>query len=277
MKRMGLVATLQWVLLAVEVLILAGIVALLWMHRGLVSRQREVLRAVTQETQALGRSLAGETTAVLRELKPSLASVHGSLQALSQRMAFAVQAPPIPVDDLEAPPPEHPPLRALPEIPSAPYYSPATDTDPQVRLENLLNDSAFLQDLWPLLNGPADQEIARLHGYLSRNALTGIDLAPYPDLGTKGRNHWMFLIAQARGVTTEPKRFVVPRMFSRYDPAWHAHLFEIRGRKDPVENFIRGLHRCAALVGMGDLRGNVQSDLVQKKGVISLTVPEVVS
>ena len=266
---------LLWILLALQVLMVTGSAFVLWKQGTMAARQREILRTVTVEVQTLGRRLDGRMTSFVEENHISFEELRTFLSDVLRQIDAATK------DSLarsiskgeNSEGSEHQ-QRSGPRIPRLPAFQPGAGANPEARLEDLLGDSAFLQDLWPRLNGPVDESMPRFMEYLAKNDQAATELLFYPDLGSRGRNHWIFLLARARGPTSS-RRFVIPRYFSRYDPSWHAHLFDIRGQKGMVENFVRDLHRCAFLKAIGDIRGNISSELVQKRGIISLTVPEV--
>jgi hypothetical protein len=63
-------------------------------------------------------------------------------------------------------------------------------------------------------------------------------------------------------------RFLIPRNYSRYDPAMHDHLFKVMGGGESLENFIRELRQCAVLRGSGPLEEFIPPKLVERKGVL---------
>ena len=141
------------------------------------------------------------------------------------------------------------------------------------RLADLLSSSEFLENFWhSQMYKPADESRDQLIRFLVEKGQPEPEIEVYPPLQDENPNHWHFIIIQVRGHGgfSEKKRFVIPRHFDRFDPLWHSHLFDVRGRSTTPENFVTALHRCAMLNSSKDLTGYIDKTLVEKKGIISL-------
>lgn len=163
---------------------------------------------------------------------------------------------------LEAPPTEGVGEWAPPDVRPG-----ADDLSESEELALLLDSPAFCSGIWPQMDGPFGEAAARLLGYLAAQGVAEPEIEPYPSTGVEYENHWYFLVVWSHDAEEGSSRFLIPRNFSRYDPAKHDHLFRKLGGGEGLENFIKELRKCAVLRGTGPLEGFISPDLRVKKGV----------
>jgi hypothetical protein len=156
--------------------------------------------------------------------------------------------------------------RIISNIDVSPHIAPE---DAEKKLDNLLNGADFTERIWQQFSRPFNLCAEKLIAYLGENGLPMPRIEPYPALQDNNPNFWTFMIVQALNWRAEGKRFLIPRNFDRYDPLWHAHLFEIRGNTNKPDNYINGLVRCAVLKN-GILTGYIDKKLVETKGIIKM-------
>jgi hypothetical protein len=135
------------------------------------------------------------------------------------------------------------------------------------QLESLLGSPEFRDGVWPRMDGTFQMASAHLCGFLASQGFPEPGVEPHPPLVRGEGNHWDFLVVRARRAGEEGRRFLVPRNYSRYDPAMHDHLFDVLGRGASLESFVRELRRCAVLRGSGDLGELIRPELLARKGV----------
>lgn len=136
------------------------------------------------------------------------------------------------------------------------------------RLEVLLNHPDFLSSVWQNMDGAFDIASGHLLRYLSEKGIPEPQIEAFPPLPDGNPNHWIFAVVQGRDHGPEVRRILIPRNFSRYDPALHDHIFEVRGKRPTLDNYIREMQRCALLKPKGELKGFIERELVETPGVL---------
>lgn len=135
-------------------------------------------------------------------------------------------------------------------------------------LYNLLSSPDFTSGVWRRMDGPFDVASALVLGFLAAQGGAEPVVEPHPSTALDHANHWDFLVLWSQESGDDGRRFLIPRNFSRYDPAIHDHLFRVLGGGPTLDNFIRELRQCAVLHGVGPLEGLIPPDLVERKGVL---------
>lgn len=133
-------------------------------------------------------------------------------------------------------------------------------------LRLVLDSPDFLDAAWPHLDGPFETARARVLDHLIREGLEPPRVVAHPPVDPETSNHWLFLVVQGHAEGGE--RFLIPRTFSRYDPAVHDHLFEVPGRVDSLDHYVRRCRKVAVLQPAGDLQGFIDRRLVERRGEI---------
>ena len=136
---------------------------------------------------------------------------------------------------------------------------------PTPRIEALLGHPDFLSGVWTGMDGDFHTASGYLLRYLSEKGVPEPRVEAFPPMIEGNPNHWIFLVVD---VSARGHRILIPRNFSRYDPALHDHLFEVRGKQATLDNFIRELQKCALLGATGELQGFIDRDLVEEKGAV---------
>lgn len=214
----------------------------------------------------------GEAPARVSRLERRVDRLHAKLQSLRrvrrlarQRGTARVQPPagkPRPLGSV-AP--------AAPEVPAASLaLDPARlpPPPPVPSIEILLASNRFREEVWLLLAGPLPEAIERVGGYLRSQGVVAPEIEPYPPSAAQAHNHWSFLVVRSRPVNADSVRVLVPRPYTRYDPALHDHLFRISRPTTTLDTFIRECRACAVLGGAGEIEGLIAASLVKKKGEI---------
>lgn len=161
-------------------------------------------------------------------------------------------------------PDEH---RAPPDLRTRPPSRGRNLSDAE-ELELLLNSPDFRTGVWPRMDGPFDVASAHLLGFLAARGGYEPRVSAHPELAPGYENHWDFMVLASNDGDDGPVRFLIPRHFSRYDPAVHDHLFRVMGGGESLEYFIHELRQCAVLRGSGPLDEFIEPRLVDRKGVV---------
>jgi hypothetical protein len=237
----------------------AGLV-LLWRQRGQSPAGKEDPAALLQgEMGRFERYLDGKVDLLLVEMREGASSEPASAEKVS---AGAEEARPVGEPDDEV---------LEDRIP--PNYRPrGPQRDDELsdveRLDLLLSSPDFRNGVWPRMDGPFNVAAAHLLGYLSGKGVAEPDLEPHPPVGPDYENHWEFMVVWPQDGGDGASRFLIPRNYSRYDPAVHDHLFQVLGGGASLENYIRELRRCALLRGTGPLEEFISPKLVDERGVL---------
>jgi len=134
------------------------------------------------------------------------------------------------------------------------------------QLDILLSDPDFTSGIWPRMDGEFQVATAHLLGFLSGQGVAEPGVEPHPPTAFEDGNHWDFLVVWSEDAGGEGCRFLIPRNYSRYDPALHDHLFRVRGGGPGLDNFIQELRQCAVLRGAGPIEDLIRPELVKRKG-----------
>lgn len=253
---MELETLLLILVLVLELGIGAGVYILWRQGRSVVKERDKTFKGIVQEEMGcLERYLDGKVDLLLAQfanLQPSSAEAEERKDSRVVEESASEDSEAWPRQDVR-PPSSH-----------AGEFS---ETD---RLALLLNTPDFCSGVWPQMDGPFGQASARLLGFLSDKGVAEPEVEPHPTVGVDYENHWDFLVVWSQDAGGEGSRFLIPRNFSRYDPAVHGHLFRVLGGGDSLENYIRELRECAVLRGSGPLQDQefIEPKLVEKKGVL---------
>jgi hypothetical protein len=236
-----------------------------------------------REAESLERRLSERLDGVL-----SLVTAQNSLAVLlaaSRPAAAAESARSVPSSGEE---PQEPPAPASREKespvlqePRGPAgYAPRFERSPadvSSNLEVLLGDQRFRREVWSRLDGEFFACKGVILGHLRASGMGEAEIAidPYPSLRDGNPNHWVFMSIAPRSRREGARRFLLPRHFMRYDPSFHSYLFELRGRGDDLEMFIRRLHRCAIVKAEASPVEEIGPGDVLQQGEISVTEGEV--
>lgn len=258
--------------LLLQALTLTG-VALLWWRSRRAAESRPASGADWERSfRSLERYLDGKVDLLLAQIlaqrpkSPDLAEILGALRPArdndeqSPRAAEQAAAP-------AALPPSEPVPLQLDRLPTIPQREEEASLTDERRLAQLLDSSAFLDGIWPDLNGSYEDAVRRFLRYLTEEGLPEPVVEPVPSLGAATSNHWLFLVVSYRNPQAASRRFLIPCNYSRYDPLIHDHLFQVLGAGGSVDSFVRELRRCSLLEAHGELQGFIPKNLVVKKGV----------
>lgn len=142
------------------------------------------------------------------------------------------------------------------------------DGDHGKELEALLNSPEFLSDAWIEMNGPLDRVLPSLRRFLADRGQPEPVVDPFPRMAREHPNHWTFLVVHCQGAGPLHRRLLIPRYYSRYDPAIFDHLFDVWGGGNTLESYIEECRKCAVIASTGTLEGYIRADLVQEKGIL---------
>lgn len=227
--------------------------------------QADVVAPLRKELSDLGRHFDGKFDLLLTQslsqsnLNAGLNSLAGAVQALSTQEKPAVAAHRVGAEQ------EVPPVSV--SWPPDPESSGQGQSAPP-RIEALLSRPDFLSTVWQDMDGAFDVASGHLLHYLSEHGVAEPHIEAFPPLMHDNPNHWIFAVVQSRDGRSEGHRILIPRNFSRYDPAIHDHLFEVRGKRPTLDNYLREIQKCALLKSMGELKGFIARELVEQKGVV---------
>ena len=227
---------------------------LLWRRSGPSSEKSEesFKRMLQGEMDRFERYLDGKVDLLLAHLADLQAPDSGS-----QEEASGQDEGPATEDLADWRPPQN--LR-----PRAPGRS--ADLSEAELLDILLSDQDFTSGIWPRMDGEYQVATAHLLGFLSGQGVAEPGVEPHPPTAFEDGNHWDFLVVWSEDAGGDGCRFLIPRNYSRYDPALHDHLFQVRGGGPGLDNFIQELRQCAVLRGSGPIEGLIRSELVERKG-----------
>jgi hypothetical protein len=251
--------TVWLLLLSVAVLLLTGAFAALW-RRVRTPVLAEPPPALRTDFEALERRLGERLDGVLLALVNAQSSVTTFLATASNGAAGPAPS------EREELPPEASRLTGP--------FDPQFELDPEEvsrRLEMLLNGQDFLQSVWPRLVNDFYDSRQQVQAFLQSNGVPAPVIEPYPRLQDGNPNHWVFMTIAPRGRRSGVRWFLVPRHFVRFDPSFQGHLFEVKGRNDDLEAFVRRLHRCAVVRPEGASGDPIDLRQVEVRGVISVS------